>query len=268
MEPVSHYERPPRIQSVERASRLLLWIAAQHDGATASDAARAAGLALPTTYHLLSTLVAVGLLAKDSRRRYALGPRAAVIAEAHQRGDRVPEYLLAPLRALAAETGETAYVAGWRGTEIRAWASVGGTSALRVAEVQSGPYRDAHARATGKLLLALASDEVRSAYLAVNPLQRITERTICDPAALERELASIRERGIATDEEEFIPGVSCVAAPLVEDGVVVAAYTVSAPTERFRRRQQPLVAAVRAAAQRAAATARGLSDITDSPEAA
>lgn len=257
-----------RIRSVERASRLLLWIATQPDGDTATGAARAAGLALPTAYHLLGTLVAGGLLAKDSRRRYVLGPKAGVVADAYWRSDRVPEYLLAPLRALADRTGETAYLAGWRGGEIRARASVEGTSPVRVAEVQRGPYRHAHARATGKLLLALASEELRSTYLAANPLERLTDRTICDPGALAEELEGIRRQGFATDVEEFHAGVSCVAAPLLEDGIVIATFTVSAPAERFARRRDDLLAAVLSAATDARAAARGLAESHDAPEAA
>lgn len=252
---------------MERASRLLLWIAGQPEGGSASDAARAMQLALPTAYHLLNTLVAAGLLAKDSRRRYLLGPKIAILAESYSRSDRVPEYLLAPLRALAHETGETAYLAGWRGAEIRPRASVEGTSPIRVAEVDRGPYRWAHARATGKLLLAFASEDLRAGYLAINPLERVTERTICDSAVFDRELAQIREQSYAIDEEEFIPGVSCIAAPVLENGVVVASYTISAPADRFARRREKLLAAVRAAASHARSAARGLQETNDPPEA-
>jgi DNA-binding IclR family transcriptional regulator len=266
---VSHPERQPtRIQSVERACRLLVAAVTASDGLTASEAAAEAGLAVPTAHHLLNTLVGEGLLAKDSRRRYGAGPRMAVLAEAHLRADRVPEYLLEPLRALARETGETAYLAGWRGGEIRALASVEGTSAVRVGEVQRGTYRHAHARATGKLLLALADPARRAAYLAANPPERITERTIADPARLDAELARIREAGYAVDEQEFLEGVSCVAAPIAEDGVLVASFTISAPADRFSRNRAALVSAVRAAAGSVGASARRPSDLTRSPEAA
>lgn len=272
MELVSNDESRPavgtQIQSVARASRLLLWLAAQPDGATASEAARAVELALPTTYHLLNTLVANGLVAKDSRRRYGMGPKVALLAESYLASDRVPEYMLAPLRRLAEETGETAYLAAWRGGEIRALASIQGTSPIRVAEVQRGPYRHAHARATGKLLLALAGEEARHAYLAANPLQRMTDKTILDPAAFDAELARIREAGYASDHEEFIPGVSCIAAPVLAEDAVVAAYTVSAPAERFALCSEELLAAVSRAAAAAAAPAGRVPETHHSPEAA
>ena len=45
-----------RVQSVERASRLLLLLARHEHGCTLTEAARALHLAVPTTHHLLATL--------------------------------------------------------------------------------------------------------------------------------------------------------------------------------------------------------------------
>ena len=78
---------------------------------------------------------------------------------------------------------------------------------------------------------------VRTAYLALNPLVRVTPRTIVQPDEFELELERIRLRGYAVDEEEFREGVSCVAAPVIESGKAVSAYSLSAPTERFGRRR-------------------------------
>ena len=63
------------------------------------------------------------------------------------------------------------------------------------------------------------------------------------------QLAAIRERGYAEDLEEYRDGVACVSAPLLWDGVIVAAYTVSTPAHGYEDRREALVAAVLAAAQ-------------------
>ena len=236
-----------RIRSVVRASRLLLLLARHPGGCTAAEAARELKLTVPTTHHLLNTLVGEGLAVKDSQRRFALGPQVAVLADGLVR-QAVPEYLGRPLRELAVRTGETAYLAAWSGREIRVLASVEGAGAVRVAEVERGPYLHAHARATGKLLLAFAPPEVRAAYLAAHPPERLTDHTIVTPAALEGELTAIRERGYSEDREEFVEGVSCVSAPLLAEGVVVAAFTVSAPSQLYDRRRAKLRDAVLAAA--------------------
>jgi IclR family acetate operon transcriptional repressor len=233
-----------RIQSVARASQILLWVANRADGATAKEIAIAQGLALPTTYHLLNTLVDEGLLAKDVHRRYILGRSSAILAQAYLRGKSVPESLLSAVRDLARRTEETAYLADWGEHDIRVLASVEGSHMVRVAEVGGGPYHHGHARANGKVLLAFARPEIRDAYLRSHPLVPITRSTICDPDAFERELARIRKRGYAYDEEEFAVGVSCVAAPLLQDGQLIAALGLSVPTERLKKHRAELTSAL------------------------
>ena len=233
-----------RIQSVGRAARLLVWLASRPHGATAKEAAFATTISLPTTYHLLNTLVDEGLLAKDPQRRYTLGRSCALLAQAYLRGSAVPESLVGALRRLANRTEETVYLADWGERDIRVLASVEGRNIVRVAEVAAGPYQSAHARANGKVLLAYAWPEVRAAYLEQHPLERRTEATIVDEDAFEAELAAIRERGYALDREEFSAGVTCVAAPILENGALVASLGVSVPSDRFAREEADLTAAL------------------------
>jgi len=233
-----------RIQSVARASQILLWIATQTHGATAKEIAASQGLALPTAYHLLNTLVDEGFLAKDANRRYVFGRSSAILAQAYLRGKTVPESLLNVLRDIAHRTGETAYLADWGENGIRVLASVEGKQMVRVAEVGGGAYEHGHARANGKVLLAHVSPEIRQGYLRAHPLVPVTENTIWHPDAFERELAEIRERGYAYDDEEFAAGVSCVAAPILQDGQLIAAMGLSVPTERMNAKRAELTSAL------------------------
>ncbi len=219
---------------------MLLWIAAQPQGVTAKTIATGQGLALPTTYHLLNTLVDQRLLAKDVHRRYVLGRGVAVLAQAYLRGNAVSDQLIGALRELAESTRETVYLADWGEHDIRVLASVEGSHMVRVAEVASGSYEHAHARANGKVLLAYAWPGIRGAYLRSHSLEALTETTICAPDLLEAQLAAIRERGFAYDVEEYAVGVSCVAAPLLQDGRIVGAIGISVPTERFKERRDAL----------------------------
>jgi IclR family transcriptional regulator, acetate operon repressor len=254
-EPEAGAATKTRIQSVARAAQVLLWVADQPHGATAKEVAASQGLALPTTYHLLNTLVDEGLLAKDVHRRYILGRSSAILAQAYLRGRTVPEGLLGALRELARRTGETSYLADWGEHEIRVLASVEGSRMLRVAEVDSGPYEHGHARANGKVLLAYARPEVREAYVRSHPLVPLTERTICDRRALDRELERIRERGYAYDEQEFAVGVACIAAPLLQNGQLIAALGISVPADRMERNRAELTKTLLAVARSATADA-------------
>ena len=65
-------------------------------------------------------------------------------------------------------------------------------------------------------------------------LERFTDNTLTDKAALYRRLQTIRDHGYGTDEEEYTIGVRCVAVPIRDlQGEVIAAMSVSVPVIRF-----------------------------------
>jgi IclR family acetate operon transcriptional repressor len=239
--------RATRIRSVARASQILLHVA-EREERTAREIAAAFGLPLPTCYHLLNTLVAEGLLSKDTRRQYHLGPKVGSLSDAFQRRLAAPEHLMRELHRLAETTGETALASAWRNGEVTVLASVEGDRAVRVAGLHSGYTSHGHARSSGKLLLAYAVDPLREAYLRGHALEPLTGHTIVQRSRLLEEFVRIRECGHAVDEEEFREGVACVSAPVIENGVAAAALTLSAPVERFRRRRSEYTEAVLAAA--------------------
>lgn len=235
-----------RIQSVDRAAQLLLAVASGKTDGRPTTLAAEVGLAVPTAHHLLGTLVAVGLLARDRNSRYTLGPQIAVVADAYQRDLNVPGYLLGPLQQIADSTGETSYLVAWRRGEIKVIGMAEGHLPVRVSVPSGGPYVDAHARAGGKVLLAYAPAELRERYLFSNPLRPLTPGTIVNRRDFEAELEAIRARGWAFEEDEFHSGVSCVCVPVLHDGVLVAAFSISAPTQRFGERRDELVRALQA----------------------
>jgi IclR family acetate operon transcriptional repressor len=192
---------------------------------------------------LVNTLADEGLLTKDVHGRYVLGRSTAILAQAYLRGKSVSETLLEAVREAAKRTEETAYLADWGEQDIRVLASVEGSQLVRVAEVAS-PYEHGHARANGKVLLAYAWPEIREAYLRRHPPVRLTDATITDLQQLEKEFERIRKRGYAYDHEEFAAGVCCVAAPLLQNGRIIAALGLSVPAERFKKRKADLTKAL------------------------
>lgn len=225
-------DRKVRVQSVARAVKILLTVAQSHHGIKAIDIGRSAGLPRQATYHLLHTLVATGMLTQSGPGRYVLGLRAGSLGEAFRR-QLVPQQHLAPLvRQVALGTGETAYASGWRDGEILNLTSWRGSNPVQAAEVAEGSFGFAHARASGKVLLAFASEEVRSHYLATHSLEPKTSRTIGEISKFHDELDRVRAHGYAIDNEEFCLGLCCIAVPL-DGGASPFSLTLAAPTDRF-----------------------------------
>ena len=244
------------VRSVARAARWLLWIA-DNEGVTATELARHFEVPTPTAHHVLSTLVWEGLLAKDGSRRYYMGPKIGVLAASFTREQAVPSVWQRALAGLAASSGETAYLTAWRGDELRILAGVEGSRAVRVPDIHIGLYSDAHARASGKLLLALAPPSQRDAYLARLPLRKLTRKTITTRKRLDAELEHIRTVQYATDDEEFADGLACLSVPILDRPSVLAALSVAAPSQRFQAEHRVLLDC----AMRAAAEAAGTTDV-------
>jgi DNA-binding IclR family transcriptional regulator len=99
----------------------------------------------------------------------------------------------------------------------------------------------AHCTAVGKALLAFSPQAAVDEYLATG-LRRRTEASLATPAALNAAIAGIRAAGYATDQDEAVPGVACVAAPIRNFDEVVAAVSVCGPRDQTRAKDlRPLV---------------------------
>ncbi|NLE75266.1 MAG: IclR family transcriptional regulator, partial [Chloroflexi bacterium] len=195
---------------------------------------RALGLHKATTYRLLQTLRARGLVEQDAiTGNYRLG------LHLYELGIRV----IAPadlvyvarddLRDLALHTGESATVAVLNGRHAVTILKAEGSQVGGVAQVL-GRAQQAHGTANGKVLLAHLPPEQLEARLAEVELEQFTPRTITDFRRLCDHLAQVRRQGYALDCEETTQGVNCAAAPIRDlSGLVVAAIGVSGSTARL-----------------------------------
>jgi DNA-binding IclR family transcriptional regulator len=106
-----------------------------------------------------------------------------------------------------------------------------------------GTTVDLHTTAVGKSYLAFCDEETRDRILD-DDLSGLTPETITDREALLDDLARIRERGHAFNDEERITGMRAVGAPIVSDELgVLGAISISGPTTRMNgewyRREVP-----------------------------
>jgi DNA-binding IclR family transcriptional regulator len=219
-------------QSVQRAVLLLKTLGREPGEPTLAELVRQLGLNKTTAYRLLSALEAEGLVERGASDGYRLGPELVALGGRALGANDLREAARPALLALARETREAAHL------ELRVGAETlildEALSDHRVGTSPSvGTRWPAHATSTGKVLLAaLAPADLRS--LLSFPLEALTPRTITDEAALQRELARVRDRGYATGIEELEPGFVAVAVPIrARDGHVVAALGIGGPRVRL-----------------------------------
>lgn len=218
------------IQSLQRALGILEFVARGGTAVSAAEISRHVGLHASTTYHLLQTLTSLGYLTQDEAdKKYRVGTKAFQIAASAWNETRLVTLAAPVLDEVARQTGETSYLALFARGELVVVDKIEGEGPIHVTERVGAP-RPAYATAIGKILLAFFTEDQLKVFLAKNRLRPLTPKTIVSVSLLRRELVQIRKQGYAMDDEEFMAGVRCVAAPVRNfTGNVVAAIAISGP---------------------------------------
>jgi len=220
---------PTLITSVQRALHLVDEVGAADRPLPAKALAHRTGLALPTTYHLLATLVHEGYLTRVDHC-YALGERILALSEPGSRAARGARFRPV-LREAHEALGAAVYLAEMDDGEVRLVEVVDSGGAQRV-DQWVGFHDAAHATALGKSILAHLTPESRRDYLARHDLPDLTAHTITDARALERQLCAAVD--VAVDREEYALGTACVAVA-VPSPTTTASVAVSVPVARLDR---------------------------------
>jgi DNA-binding IclR family transcriptional regulator len=194
-----------------------------------------ASLDLPrsSTHGLLQTLVNRGWLDLDAEtRRYSIGLHAWNVGQAYPGHGSLLNVAVPVMDALARRIGQTVQLARLDGVEALYVAISEAPQPIRLAN-SVGMRLHAHATGIGKALLAQLPPEESAHRLRSVALPRFTPQTIVEPDRLDQELATIRARGYALDQEEVMTGCHCVAVPLLDDGNgFITALSITSPTSR------------------------------------
>ena len=231
-----------QVQSVDRAIAILYLLARRGDVGVTEVAAEL-GVHKSTAFRLITALDTGGLIEQDGERgKYRLGRGILRLAAATAGGLELPTESRQVCRQLAAELGEAVNLAILDGAEATNILQEYGTSTI-TGRNWIGQRTPLHATASGKVLLAWM-DAVALKEVLASALAHYTAHTVEEPAALEAELAAVREQGWASTSEEFEIGLNAVAVPVRDaTGDVVAAVGVSGPSYRLTVESFPEVAA-------------------------
>ncbi|KAF0163144.1 MAG: IclR family transcriptional regulator [Rhodocyclaceae bacterium] len=176
------------------------------------------GLPKPTLHRMLQQLESAGMLQRDADGRfYGPGLRLRRLAEDLLLNNTVHGARHAVLRKLVEEVGESCNITALSGSEVLYLDRVETQAPLRF-YLHPGSRVPAHCSASGKLFLAQMMPAQRRRLLDQVPLEKYTAQTITDFDALEREIESVKREGHAIDNEEFLPGLFCIAVLVPRPG--------------------------------------------------
>jgi IclR family transcriptional regulator, acetate operon repressor len=228
--------RAGSVQSLTRALSIIKFIASHSGGATLSDIARYTLLPVSTTHRLLTTLQQDRFVHFDPQgARWTIAVGAFVVGSAYLQARDLARTARPFLRRLMEASGETAnfaildedmavYLGQVESRQtMRAICTVGGRVFL-------------HSSALGKSMLALMYPEEVSRVLSVKGMRRLTGRTMSTRSRIAIELRRARKAGFAIDDEEYCPGLRCVAAAVTDEhGQPLGAISISGPSIRITR---------------------------------
>ncbi|MEV0175106.1 IclR family transcriptional regulator C-terminal domain-containing protein [Streptomyces sp. NPDC050803] len=217
--------------SVQRAMRLLESVAGHEHGAPAKQLARETGLALPTAYHLLRTLVHEGYLRRD-KGLFFLGEAAERLSSSGAQQKRRSTVVDA-LAHWRDAIGVPVYYAMYNDGEIEV-VCVSDTPGNPAVEEWADFRETGHAHAIGQCLLAQLDEDARRDHLDRYPVQPITPYTVPDSHTLLRRLERMRRMEPVIERQEYALGTVCAAIPITV-GTTAATMAISLPSHQEDR---------------------------------
>ncbi|VTU33650.1 Acetate operon repressor [Variovorax sp. PBL-E5] len=217
-----------------RLFALLETIAAKDQRHALQDLVEETGLPKPTLHRMLQQLETAGLLQREGDgRHYGIGTRLRRLAENLLLNDSLHGARHTVLRQLVEEVGESCNITSLSGSEVVYLDRVETAAPLRF-YLHSGSRVPVHCSASGKIFLTQMSPAQRRRLLANAPLDAYTPQTLTDLAQIEREVQRVRKDGFALDQEEFLPGLLCIATLVPSpDGPSNLCVAVQAPVMRL-----------------------------------
>jgi DNA-binding IclR family transcriptional regulator len=213
-------------KTLEKGLKVLALFNEQRPEYSQTEISKVLGLNMTSTYRLINTLVKLGYLKKNrDSKKLRLGLRALVLSTAllrtfdhhrmirsavddvHEKYNVTVDVALAVEDALSIvyrrEAEET--LTHFLPTVNRSW----------------------HTTSLGKAYLAFLPPEDAEREVERLTLEKRTPNSITDKGRLMEHLAVVRKKGYATANEEFLPGLLAIGAPLInpDTGAVIGAVS-------------------------------------------
>lgn len=233
-------EKAGGVQSLRRALSIMRVIAAASDGVTLTEIARATRLAPSTVHRLLTTLQQDRFIQfKADGARWVVGVGAFTVGSAFLGVRDIARGARPLLRRLMEQSGETANLAILSDDMAVYLEQVECLQTVR-AICKPGGRVVLHSTSLGKSMLAAMRPEEVSRILTTKGMTRFTPKTIDTPAKMAVQLGEVRAVGYAVDDEEYSPGLRCVAAAVLDEhSEPIGAISISGPAIRVARERLP-----------------------------
>lgn len=231
---------PYRIQVLDRTFAILDVLMESGKEVSIGDLTSKLRLSKSTVHRILMNLESNRYVERvGADGGYRLGPRLFELGTRALATLDLRDEVQPCLERLVGRTGETSHFGVLHGDEVTSLFNVQTKRSLGTASTV-GRRIPAYCTSLGKAILASQpDDEVETTFKGCT-FRAYTEHTVTCLTSLMAELARVRKRGYAIDDEEFEIGLRCIGAAVKNhSGEVVGAISIAGPTIRVTRKSVP-----------------------------
>ena len=201
------------------------------------------GMPKSSTHHLISTMCELGLIKRRSLGGYGLGLKLFELAGIANESNDLQREAMPLLREFAQRVQLTCHLGVLEQGEAVYLARVEGARDI-VVRSHIGQRFPVNCSALGKSLIAWLPPDQLDDVIAKLAFEKRMPKTVTNAADFRLQLADVRRRGWALDDEEQAPNCRCIAAPIRDrDGAVVAAISAVGTVEQVEDRRFETLAA-------------------------
>jgi len=234
-------------KSFHKIFELIETIGRYRHGIKAKELSEEVQMPLSTVFRMLKFLVERNYLSVRDNR-YCLGNALVRLGEAAYQQNSLAKLAHPILEELSDRTLETVHLAELKNNMVFYIDKVEGARSVRMASM-IGKQNPLYCTGVGKALLAFLPESERGAAMADTEFTVFTRTTVKDITELKKQLAVIRQTGVAIDDCEHEPGVFCIASAVFNsEHKPVAAVSISGAEAFLKARQEEFTLYVKDAA--------------------
>lgn len=230
------------VKSIQRAGLLLEALADKEPELGIAELSRKTGLNQSTVHRLLGTLNSLNFIDQNSNnRKYRLGLKLFELGNSIVNKIDIVQLATPYMKELSKKYNEAINLAILDKDKIVYIHKIESATTLKL-DLKLGSRHPAYCTGLGKVLLAYLREDELNFYLERVKLKKFTSNTITNQAKFKEELILIRQQGYVFDNEEYVRGVCCLAAPVRDyTNKVCAALSIAIPSVRLKDNDIPLM---------------------------
>ncbi len=202
-----------QVPSIKKAFEIISLISRAKEPMGVSQIAKELGYSKGTVFGILKTLEDLGVLVQDQgNKTYGLGITLVELGRSAYNRMEIRAISRPFMERLMEQTGGTVFLGVLNNRHVTILEVVESNRAMKITSPK-GVSIPLFAAAVGKVMLSFF-DQRTCEGLLKEGLPRYTHKTITDTEAFLKEVSKAKELGYAKDEEEYMPGVWAVAAPI------------------------------------------------------